>query len=454
MGNLSIAFDDPLGDLFFNPAKASSLTGLVLFTSPTRNSWSNDDNRPVITALGSSRYPGASVTSIPFGGFLGSDDIFAGGLIAHQAYRAESSFGQPSVVPAGILQNETKNAIGNNTYLFGLFGTRILERNLSIAGSLSWARYNAMDGVDLLYPGSVDLTQEGWTLESKVGAIGRLNERDRLEFVLGWSILKATHLVTYPNTIFIKQAPTFLYRTEINKDESDEWLLQASYKHAMARGWVLGVSITVNWKEHPKIPNYDLANIPRDPGTSVAYNLGFGAVWSDPKSSWGIEYIYEPIATNTWAEAGEQPREPTNLLLPPHFKTIQNFFDFTNHIIRAGYSSHTKLPWLEYRFGAQLHIYRYSLEQQNNVTHTRRSLSTDWVETTLSGGMSATIADLRLIYTLQLVFGNGLVGTEGTAIPFAATASANDILVAPTGNLVVNDITLVTHQLALVYNIP
>ena len=38
MGNLSIVFDDPLGNLFLNPANAASLTGIVLFTSPTHNS--------------------------------------------------------------------------------------------------------------------------------------------------------------------------------------------------------------------------------------------------------------------------------------------------------------------------------------------------------------------------------------------------------------------------------
>jgi len=38
MGNLAIAFDDPLADPFVNPAKASLLQGINLFSAPTRNS--------------------------------------------------------------------------------------------------------------------------------------------------------------------------------------------------------------------------------------------------------------------------------------------------------------------------------------------------------------------------------------------------------------------------------
>ena len=454
MGNLSIVFDDPLGNLFLNPANAASLTGIVLFTSPTHNSWTNDDRQSVTTDLGSSRYPGTSATSIPFGAFLGGSNLFGGGLVAHQAYQTKTSIDRASLLATRAGQLETRDNTENNMYLFGLFGTRCAEGNAAIAGSVTWAQYGAMDGVNLLYPGSVDLSQNGWTVEYKLGAVGTIHERDRLEFLLGRSIARTSHHVTYPVVGFTDIRPNSDYRTEINKDESSQWLLNASYKRTLHRGWRVGAGITVNWKDHPKIPNYDLANIPRDPGTSLAYNLGLAALWSDTTSLWGIEYIYEPMTSQTWAEAGEQPANPQDQLLPPTFKTIENFFDFTNHIIRVGHRSHTRHPWLEYRFGAQLHIYSYSLDQQDNIAGTARSLSTDWVETTLSGGLSATLGDLQLMYTLQLVLGNGLVGTQSVTFRVAEAARANDILVAPSGELVVNELTLVTHQLALVYSIP
>src|SRR5206468_6407759 len=91
VGNLSIAFDDPLADPFANPAKAGRFKGLTLFTSPTRNSWSNKDGRAVGARFGSSKYPGATINSIPFGGFIQRGDYFGGALVSYQGYDAEHS---------------------------------------------------------------------------------------------------------------------------------------------------------------------------------------------------------------------------------------------------------------------------------------------------------------------------------------------------------------------------
>ena len=160
MGNLSIAFDDPLGDPFINPAKAQRLNGLTLFTSPTRNSWSNEDGTPVSTVRGSSSYPGAALNSVPFGGFLQRDNLFGGVLVSYQGYNAERTQGgsnwiRPTVV--GFPEPVTRSDIGNNTYVFGLFGMQFPDANVSVAGSVSWGKYGAMDGVNLLYPGSIDI---------------------------------------------------------------------------------------------------------------------------------------------------------------------------------------------------------------------------------------------------------------------------------------------------------
>jgi len=453
MGNLSVAFDDPFADPFVNPAKAERLSTLTLFASPTRNSWSNEDGGPVSTAVGSSAYPGAAFSSFPFGGFIRKESLFGGALFAYQGYNAERSR-QSGVVPFGLRDAlaespPSRHDIGNNTYLFGLFGVRFPESQVSVAASAAWAKYGAIDGVNLLYPGSNDIRQDGWTLEYKLGVVGELTERDRLEFIAGWARFKATHDVTYSTASMIGPPVNSPYRTEINKDETSQWLLHAGYRRSMSDAWKVGATIAVNWKDHPKIPNYDLANIPRDPGTSVAYNFGLGALWSNGKSSWGFEYVYEPITSNTWAEAGEDPaRVPP---LPPTFKTVENFFDFSNHIFRIGHQSDTNVDWLNYRFGAQFHVYSYSLDQHNNIAGTSRSMETGWVETTLSGGLTARFSNIQLIYTLQLVLGNGLVGTAGGMTRADAGALTNDFLVAPSGRLVVDDIALVTQQLSFVF---
>jgi hypothetical protein len=123
--------------------------------------------------------------------------------------------------------------------------------------------------------------------------------------------------------------------------------------------------------------------------------------------------------------------------------------------VRVGHSSAAKLEWLDYRFGAQLHFYNYKLHQIDNIARTTRNFATDWLETTLSGGLTARIGSLRLMYTLQLILGNGLVGTATPRFAFAADGGVirnmANFLPAPSGDLVVDGITLVTQQLVFVY---
>lgn len=457
MGNLSIAFDDPLGDPFINPAKASRIKGVTIFFSPTRNSWSNENGRPVFTSSGSSKYLGTSMSSIPFGGFFQMGNTYAGGFVGYQGYSSKRSTPIPGwefSFPA------IRKDIGSNTYIFGLFGVRFPESNVSIAGSISWADYDAFDGVNLLYPGSYNIKQSGWSRGYKLGILAELTDVDQLEFVAARNVFKARHEVTYPilfNEFNIDSGPFTQTRSERSRDESKGWILHGGYKRRIDDRWKIGAIVTVNWKEHPKIPNYDLARIPRDPGTSIAYNIGIGAATYGRRSTWGFEYIYEPITSSTWAEAGEGGSLPGSQPLAPDFKTVENFFDFSNHILRIGLQSKTKYAWLENRFGVQLHFYKYDLNQHDNIRRTSRFFNYDWLEATLSGGLNIKFSNIELMYTLQVILGNGMVGTNGQWAQeldtnfFAESARVNDFLIAPSGSLVVDKIPLFTHQITFVY---
>src|SRR5256884_1037012 len=46
-----------------------------------------------------------------------------------------------------------------NAYVFALVGKTLPKQKVSLAASFSWARLNAMDGVDLLYPGSQSINR-------------------------------------------------------------------------------------------------------------------------------------------------------------------------------------------------------------------------------------------------------------------------------------------------------
>lgn len=450
MGNLSIAFDDPLGDPFINPAKASRIQGVTIFSSPTRNNWSNENGRPVFTSSGSSKYLGTSMSSIPFGGFFNMGKAYAGGLVAYQGYSSKRSTPLPGWE---ISSPAIRNDIGSNTYVFGLFGIKFPESKVSIAGSVSWADYNALDGVNLLYPGSYNIKQSGWFREYKLGILAELTDMDQLEFVAARDVFKASHEVTYPILSYlIEPAPVTQTRSELNRDESKGWILHGGYKRRIDDRWKIGAIVTANWKDHPKIPNYDLASIPRDPGTSIAYNIGIGVANYGQRSTWGFEYIYEPITSYTWAEAGEDGSTSGSQPLPADFKTVENFFDFSNHILRVGLQSKTNCDWLEHRLGVQLHFYKYDLNQHQNIIRTSRFVSQDWLEATLSGGLNFKFSNVELMYTLQVVLGNGMVGINGPWMDtFASSARANDYLIAPSGSLVIDKIPLVTHQITFVY---
>jgi len=451
MGNLSISFDDPFGAPFINPAKASLTTGTMLFTSPTRNSWSNKQGRSVFSTQGSSFYPGAALNSVPLGTLFKAENYFGGAMFAYQEFKSERSQNASPWINSIDAAPMTRTDIASNTFLFGLFGLTIPDTRVSIGVNASWAELSAIDGVNLLYPSATDIKQDGKAWEVKIGALGELPDGDRLEFVAGRGVSQATHEVSYQNF----RGPAFGIVKELNKDETREWLLHTAYSRPLGERWKIAAALSVNWKDHPKIPNYALANIPRDPGNSTAYNIGIAPSRSSERSFWGFEYVYEPITTNTWAEAGEQRLPPPNQSLPAEFKTVENFFDFSNHIVRVGHSSAAKLDWLDYRFGAQLHFYNYKLHQIDNIARTTRNFATDWLETTLSGGLTARIGSIRLMYTLQLILGNGLVGT--TSQRFASTADGGlirelaNFLPAPSGDLVVDGITLVTQQLVFMY---
>jgi hypothetical protein len=70
-----------------------------------------------------------------------------------------------------------------------------------------------------------------------------------------------------------------------------------------ANGWRVGGLFTANRLSHPKIPNYVLQNIPRDPGDTYGYNLGVGAGRLDGPTTLFVDIIIEPMRSET-AHAG------------------------------------------------------------------------------------------------------------------------------------------------------
>src|SRR5581483_10234405 len=106
-------------------------------------------------------------------------------------------------------------------------------------------------------------------------------------------------------------------------------------------GWVA----TANRLSHPKIPNYQIQNIPRDPGTTYGFNAGIGAARIFGNTTFGVDVIEEPMFSNTWGTAAHDTAvangAPT--IIRAGDRTVDNHFTFSNSKIRIGLSHDIQL---------------------------------------------------------------------------------------------------------------
>jgi len=201
-------------------------------------------------------------------------------------------------------------------------------------------------------------------------------------------------------------------------------------------------------KSHPKIPNYELMNIPRDPGTSWAYNIGVGVASTEGPTTFGIDMIYEPIRSHTWAEAAAPTASPSGII-PLGAKTVDNRFAFSNATVRLGASR--ELGVASVQLGLQVHSISYTMVQRDFVQARSRRQSEQWMEWTPSWGLSVRLPDVELRYVGRLTTGTGRPGVawDGTARESFGADAAADILLAPSGPLTLTDAYVLTHQLSI-----
>ncbi len=435
MGSVSIALDDPMLDPFINPAKGARMKGAFIFSSPTFYGISDD--------MGAAR-------SLPLSILVGSDQRFGGLFLAAQQME--------SAEPDGFrtFQLGPKSPGGrfsNNTYALGLFGRNLNGSNTAIGGSVFWADLDAVDGVDLLYPGSQDIEQFGSILDLRMGLISELSDDRSLEAMLLYNRFDMTHDVTYNDWRWIEDLGNSIIdtRMERNLDRSRTWGVHLGYVVPIGSdGWRLGGIMTGNWVSHPKIPNYELMNIPRDPGNSWAYNIGLGFSRSEKLSVVGIDFIYEPILSNTWADAAERIETPIGRIILPGGKTVENDFQFSNYLLRLGFTSQENERF-GIQFGLQVRSIGYKLVQNNYVQEFRRKQRERWQEWTASFGLILNLQELQVKYQGRWTTGTGQPGVSGNATLESAGDSRGfqSIIVAPSGSLTLLDAHVITHRITV-----
>ncbi len=464
MGSVSIGLADSLRDPFVNPAITVRLRGSRFFGSPTVYSLSGN--------AGGGR-------SLPVSVLARRSNWFGGlALVLQQVDPSRPPrFGGIGVVdvaplpppPGGPTVPGPDMRSHGNKYAFGLIGRSIPGTNASIGASVLWTGLHALDGVDLLYAGSRRVKQNGHALDLRVGALKEWPSEEEgrrprtLEAIVVHNRFMATHDVLYadqfwdPNTQRTLERP----RTERNFDHTITWGTQLQYAVPLqAPGWRMGWLATFNYAWHPKIPNYEIASvpaIPRDPGTTFAYNVGIGFSKVLGPSTFGVDAIWEPIRSYTWADAAAPVITFIGDTIPVGGKTIENRFRFSNALLRLGVGRDFALEGAGNTAGLQLGLMirniAYRLRQTDNVALTQRALRTGWLEYTPTWGLSLRFPDLEIRYSGRVTKGAGRPGGFDSFIALGNTRdialAGGTILAAPNGPLNLTDVNTSTHQISV-----
>ncbi|GJQ21675.1 MAG: hypothetical protein HBSIN02_20300 [Bacteroidia bacterium] len=440
MGGVSIALEDSLADPFVNPAAGSLVKGVRASTSP------------MMYGVGFESGARSTVnTTIPIGVVLGGERYFGGLTWARQVLSSKEQVSFP--IPFSLPWGQTSGESNSNTYTFWMAGMNIPGTAFSVGLSAFWADLNAVDGVQYLYSTRDELTQRGSIATYRLGFKGSWDGGRSFEAVLAHQVTDMRHLLStstvgpwmpFDNSITL---PTL--RAE--EDKTLAYGLHLEYSQPLNAVWRIGGILTGTIKTHPKIPNYELMNIPRDPGNSTAWNVGIGLSSKGSSAMFGIDVVYEPVKSETWAEEEVlvMPVEEMYGDFAPvtrTMRTIENFFEFSNYHLRFGVQS------LVRDFGVGLHFHRisYDMKQADHRAGSIRRQKESWTEITFSVGFGFAFWGGQVKYLGLADFGTGRPGLGGGIVPTAGFDLATDFLVAPQSAIVVDNAVILTHQISFI----
>lgn len=434
LAGVSIALDDSLADAFVNPAKATRLRMGTFFTAPFRHRISG--NR------GGGR-------TLPVGGLASFGDWSIAGVFALQQLDRAGPMGFTQVI---------SDRTATNQYL-SLSLARRIGKGVSIGASGTFAGLGAVDGVDLLYAGSDHINQSGSSSDVRVGLTKEFAPNKNLEVILLHNQFLMTHDVHFRTWRFepaLRQS-IVTERTDRNEDRTRIRGAHAEYTQPLGNeGWRIGWLATVNQLSHPKIPNYVLQNIPRDPGFTLAFNAGIGLARVFGGSTFGVDLINEPMSSTTWADAAHDTAVVGGGIIPAGGKTVENSFHFANTMLRVGFGhempvSTDSSSMFGFQLGLGVNSINYRLGQTNNVQRTFREQRENWMEWTPTFGLALRTRSLQLRYnySVSCSVSECITIGRGDAVTVAAPAAASTggVIAAPSSPLTFNGGTASTHKI-------
>ena len=320
-----------------------------------------------------------------------------------------------------------------------------------------------MAGIEHLYAGSQRIDLRGGVFDVRIGGLWETQAGAVLEAVVLHNRVDMTHDVTYVEwPPFLEPDPARpqvwspLLRTDENRDVTRTWGAHVRAARPLgSEGWRGGLTATANKRSHPKIPNYEIQNIPRDPGSSLAFNLGAGLVREFGAVTFGVEALLEPIWADTWQEAEADTLASGGQTIARGEKTLLNDFRFVNVLLRTG--AEVNHGGFNAQLGLQAYSIRYDLEQVDRLQGTVRDQREDWIEWTPTWSAAYRFEQATLRYFGQALTGTGRPGVAQNwvfdGVPMATAegdSGALSILTAPSGPLTLQTATVWTHQLAVV----
>jgi hypothetical protein len=331
-----------------------------------------------------------------------------------------------------------------------------LNDGLSVGGSAYVAGLNAVDGVPLLYAGSDRIVQSGTLSDFRLGMTKAWGER-KLEFLVVNNRTAMTQDVHYTTRTFPQGGGVITTeRQDHNLDHTVIWGAHTQYMQPVGKdGWRVGWLATANHLSHPKIPNYQLQNIPRDPGTTYGYNVGVGAGRVVRGTSFGIDVIDEPMFSTTWGTAGVDTTGATGIVVRAGERTVSNKFNFSNATIRVGLGHQiTMAKDSSSAFGFQLgliaHSINYRLQQTNHVQGTHRVQDEGWTEWTPTLGFRWRTKDFEMVYTYRRTCGpSACIDIMSGDKVNIVQPSPGGIIAAPSSPLTVDGGTSHLHRIMM-----
>lgn len=448
MGGVSIALEDPLLDPFVNPATAARVEGGVVAGAPGMFSLSND-------AGGGRTLPVSLLTRSR--GWFGGLSLALQEIDGARRLSPQNRFGVAdlSSVAPEFPEPPPPRTHGNQLAL-ALLGTSFEDKGLSLGASVQWAELNAVDGVEHLYAESVDLAQFGHVVDARIGLLKEWAGDRSLEAMVVHNRVDMTHDVTYLDWFWdpAQQRSLPQPRVEHNDDRTFTWGAQLEYAQPIPGSqWRAGARLTANVASHPKIPNYEIMNIPRDPGRTHAYDVGVGFARIEEGTTFGIDAIFEPIWSHTWADAAAPIETTGGDTLAAGARTVENRFRFANSIIRLGVTREHPVDESDavvaMQFGIAVRTIGYRLEQVDHVQGTERHQRESWREWMPTWGLRWEMPRLTIAYRGSVTTGTGRPGVATGGFARDVVAAQSNVIVAPSGPLTLSGVSVVSHQLSI-----